>query len=86
MLGYPVWTTDVIRVDRTVGTLTTAGNVYFGPWGHGMIFGDLVGIMFGVSEHVLWNTAQLVARLIKRTAILVGVPADFTKYTGVNAA
>jgi len=42
--------------------------------------------MFGVSEHVLWNTAQLVARLIKRTAILVGVPADFTKYTGVNAA
>jgi len=86
LLGYPVWSTDVIRVDRTVGTLTTAGNVYFGPWGHGMIYGDLIGIMFGVSEHVLWNTAQLVARLIKRTGILVGVPADFTKYTGVNAA
>ena len=85
LMGYPLYTTEQINQTRTVGTSSDTGNVYFGPFGKSMIFGDLLGLTFGVSEHVAWNTAQVGVRLLKRTAILVGVGADFTKQTGVRA-
>jgi len=84
ILGFPVYTTEQISTTRTVASDTDGSNIYFGPFQQGMIFGDLLGLTFDVSEHVAFNTAQLAMRLLKRTAILVGVPAYFTKCTGVK--
>lgn len=85
LLGFPVFTTTRILVNRVRGTLSNASQIYYGPYGHGMIYGDRLGMTFGVSEHVLWNNAQLVARMIKRTAILVAQGSEFTRLIAVDA-
>ncbi len=82
--GYPVYTSDEILVNRVLTTSSDCSNIYFGAFGHGMIFGDLLGLTFGASEHVNWTSAAISIRMLKRTAILVGVPADFTRQVGVR--
>lgn len=80
ILGNPVFTSDEIAV--TAATPDTA-NVYYGNFRGGLIYGDRTGVDFMVSPHVAFQTAQLKLRIIKRTAILVGVPSYFTKWTAV---
>lgn len=84
LMGFPFYASDQIAANRTVGTSTDCSNLYFGPFGFGLIIGDRLGITFGTSEHVAWNTGQIGLRVLKRTAILVGVPAAFTKQTGLK--
>jgi HK97 family phage major capsid protein len=86
IVGYPVFTSDQILTNRTVGSSTDGSNIYFGPFQQGVIIGDLLGLTFDVSEHVAFNSAQLALRLLKRTAILVGTPGYMTKATGVASA
>ena len=78
ILADPVYTSDEITI--TSGTPDTA-NAYYGNW-QGVIFGDRAGTEFAVSEHTKFTSAQLQPRIIKRTAILVGVPSYLTKLTG----
>ena len=85
ILGYPVWTSDTMSVGRTQGSSTDATNVYFGPPFDSTLIGDLTGLDFAVSEHAAFHNAQLSLRLLKRTGILVTVPAAMTKYTGILA-
>ncbi len=80
ILSRPAYSSDQITV--TAGIPDTA-NVYFGNFRGGLIYGDRTGIDFAISEHTKFTTAQVQMRVIKRTAILVGVPAYFTKWTGV---
>lgn len=82
--GKPFYATDEIKIDRTVGTATNCGNAYFGPWSNSYMLGDLLGIQWGTSEHVHWTTDLISVRLIKRTAFLVALGANFTKYTGMK--
>lgn len=83
-LDYPLYTTEQIAINRGVGTNETA--VYFGPWRRSMIFGDLMGIQFGTSEHTGWTDATIGLRMLKRTAILVAVPEDFSFMDRVQIA
>ena len=76
-LGFPFYANSNIAINRGAGTDETA--VYFGPWGRSFIVGDLLGMQIGTSEHVGWTDATIGIRLLKRTAQLVAVPADFTK-------
>lgn len=78
LLGFPAYAHAELSITLTEGGQSDVGHIYFGPFGHGMIFGDLMGVQFGVSEHVNWTTGQLSLRMLKRTAILVGIPSDFT--------
>lgn len=84
--GFPCYSHSEIAINRTVGSGTNCSNIYFGPWRDACILGDLLGILFGVSEHTQWATGQLDLRMIKRTAFLVGLPAAMTKQTGVKIA
>lgn len=84
--GFPIIEHSEIKVDRTVGSGTNCSNMYFGPFRRAVIIGDRLGINFGVSEHTQWATGQLDLRMIKRTAVLVAVPADLTKQTGLKIA
>jgi HK97 family phage major capsid protein len=84
LMNKPFHATDEISVARTVGSATNCGNAYFGPWANSYILGDLLGIQWGTSEHVHWTTDLISVRLVKRTAFLVAVGANFTKYTGVK--
>ncbi len=86
LLGYPLYAHAELLTNRTQGGASNCSNLYFGPFGHGMIFGDLLGMQFGVSEHVNWTTGQLSLRMLKRTAILVGVAGDFTVGTEFKIA
>lgn len=81
ILGNPVFTSDEIAVSAAAPDLT---NLYYGNW-QGVIFGDRTGTEFAVSEHTKFTTAQLQPRVIKRTAILVGVPGYLTKLVGERA-
>jgi HK97 family phage major capsid protein len=78
LLGFPAYAHSELSITLSEGGQTDVGHIYFGPFGHGMIFGDLLGVQFGTSEHVNWTTGQLSMRMLKRTAILVGIPSDFT--------
>lgn len=84
LLGFPYYTSDEISVTVTQGANSDTSRVYFGPWGHGFIIGDLLGLQFAVSEHILFDKFQLMFRLLKRTAMLVAIPADFTKMLGAR--
>ncbi len=83
LLGYPLKTHSVIVTNRTQGINNDCSNAYFGPF-RWIIFGDRTGISFGVSEHVNWTTDKLSVRMIKRTGILVALPAAFTKLIGLR--
>ena len=85
VLGHPLWTSDQISIARTKGTLTEASNIYFGPMQQGILLGDLLGMQFAVSEHVLWNSAQLSMRLLKRTGIIVQRPEAMTRLINVDS-
>ena len=85
ILGYATFTSDQIRVDRTVGGSTNSANIYFGPYKQGIILGDLLGITFDTSEHVHWKEGQLAVRMMKRTAVLIPVGAALTRQEGVDA-
>lgn len=84
--GFPIYAHSEIDVARTVGSAGNCSNMYFGPWKNAVIIGDLLGLLFGVSEHTQWATGQLDLRMIKRTAGLVGVPTAMTKQTGLKIA
>lgn len=84
LMGFPFYASDQLAINRTVGTSTDCSNLYFGPFGVGLLLGDRIGIGFGTSEHVAWNNAQIGIRLLKRTAILVGLPACFTRQLGLK--
>ena len=86
LLGFPAHTSSQPSITRTRGALTTASNIYFGPFGHGMIYGDRMGTTLGVSEHVNWATGQLSLRMIRRVAILVAQGNEFVRLTGVDAS
>ena len=87
ILGFPVFTTDTISIARTVGTSTDTSNLYFGPMGSfNMIFGDLRAWEVESSDQHSTNFAKwlITIRAFKRMGILVGIPANFTKMTGLN--
>jgi HK97 family phage major capsid protein len=79
-----VFSTDQVVVNRTVGTSTDCGNIYFGPFNN-FIIGDRMAMFWLVDPYTSGQTAQIRMRLIKRTAGLVGVPAAFTVQTGVKS-
>jgi HK97 family phage major capsid protein len=84
--GFPFYSHDQIAINRTVGSSTDCSNMYYGPFDRGVIVGRLLGMQFGVSEHVAWATGQLDVRMISRDAVLIGVPAYMTKQTGLRTA
>ncbi len=86
LLGKPMYTSNVIKVDRTTGSANNTSVIYFGPFGKHMLFIDRTGLGFAVSPHVKFAEVQVALRLIKRTGIYVAVPAAFTKQTGVKIA
>lgn len=77
LLGRPLFAHDSIRVDRTKGTGTALTNIYYGNW-QKFIIGDLLGITFATDPFGLFTTDQIRVRVVKRTALLVGVPKAFT--------
>jgi len=87
LLGFPVFTEDQIDIGRTVGTSDDTTNIYFGPMdGFSMIYGDLLGLEFASSDSHASQFAswQITTRALKRTGILVGIPANFAVQTGVR--
>lgn len=85
LLGFPAYSNADVSVGRTQGSATNCADVYFGKWSS-LIIGDLLGINISASEHVNFTSDQIVLRMIKRTGILVGVPADFTVAVGAKIA
>lgn len=82
--GYPAYSHDQLLTNRAVGTSgNVCANMYFGPFQTSCIIGDLLGLTFGVSEHTNWSNGLLDLRMLKRTGILVAVPANMTKQTGL---
>jgi len=77
LLGFPAYSNADTSITRAKGTLTDGTIVYFGNW-RSLIIGDLLGISFASSEHVNFKEDQVVLRMIKRTAIMVGVPLNFS--------
>lgn len=85
ILGYPVYTSDQIAINRTVGTSNDCSNIYFGPFGmFNMIFGNLRGFEIDSSDAPGFKTWQITVRGFERLGILVGVGSAFTKQTGVK--
>jgi HK97 family phage major capsid protein len=85
LLGFPAYSNADMSVARTQGSASNCADVYFGKWSS-LIIGDLLGINISASEHVNFTSDQIVLRMIKRTGILVGVPADFTVAVGAKIA
>jgi HK97 family phage major capsid protein len=83
LLGYPVFLTSAIATNRTVGTGTNRTNIYFGiP--SSLIFGDLYGFAIDLNPYSKFSSYQVDIRGIKRTAVLVGIPTNWTKYTAID--
>lgn len=83
LMGFPVYLSSGILTNRAVGTGTNRTNVYFGP-PRDIIFGDLLGLTIDLNPYSKFQTFQTDFRVMKRTAILVGLPANFTKYTAID--
>lgn len=81
--GYPLYASDQIVNNRTVGTSTDCSNLYFGPWRY-FIIGDRSGFNWLVDPYTGAQTAQIKLRLIKRTGLLVAVPSAFTVQSGMR--
>lgn len=88
ILGFPVFTSDQIATTRVVGSSgAVCSNIYFGPMDtFNMIYGDLLGMQFASTDtHAsTFATFQITIRALKRMGILVGIPKNFTKQTGVK--
>jgi hypothetical protein len=82
-MGFPVYLTTAILTNRTVGTGTNRTNIYFGP-PRDIMFGDLLAMTMDLNPFSKFQTFQTDFRVVKRTAVLVGVPANFTKYTPID--
>lgn len=85
MLGFPVYLSDQPSITRAY-TTNDGSTIYFGPFGSSLLVGDLGGISFGLSEHAHFQSNQIGARVVKRTGLLVGIPANFTKLIKCKAA
>lgn len=83
LLGDEVITHSGILTNRAVGTGTNRTNIYYGPPST-IIFGDLLGFEIALNPWAKFANAQVDIRGIKRTGILVGVPAAWTKYTAID--
>ena len=81
ILGYPVEVMSTISISRTRGSTGNTSNVYFGP-PRAILFGERGGFRWDVSDAPSWSTYMLDMRLVKRTAITVGVPSAWTKLVG----
>lgn len=78
--GVPAMLTSVISRVRGGGTETTA---YHGDPAY-IVIGDRMGTSFEVDPYGKFDTAQLRLRLLRRTGVLIWVPAYFTKLTAVT--
>lgn len=74
--AYPVYCTEQIASDRTDVGGTDVSYGYFGDF-QNMLFGDRTGMDFMISPHYKFQAGLIAMRLLKRTAITVGVPAGF---------
>lgn len=74
---YPVFCTEQIDGTRTDVGGTDVSYGYFGNF-NGMVFGDRTGMDFLVSPHIKIAEGLIAMRLLKRTAMIVGLPTAFT--------
>lgn len=79
LLGWPVFATSVIARSATTTSTTT---LYFGN-PKGLVLGDRAGTMFDVDPYGLFTSAQVRLRIIRRTGIVVWVPARFTRHSWI---
>jgi HK97 family phage major capsid protein len=82
LLGQPVYPTSSILRNRGTGADT---NAYHGNPAY-IVIGDRAGTQFEVDPYGKFDTAQVRLRLMRRTGILIWVPAYFTKLTGITVA
>ena len=75
--AYPVFCTEQILGNRTDVGGTDVSYGYFGDFSN-MLYGDRTGIDFMASPHVKFAEGLVAMRILKRTAMVVGVPASFT--------
>jgi HK97 family phage major capsid protein len=85
ILGDQVLTHSGLLANRAVGTGTNRTNAYYGPPST-IIFGDLLGFEIALNPWAKFQTYQTDIRGLKRTGIMVGVPAAWTKYTAIDPA
>lgn len=83
ILGFPFEAISTLDIAITRGSTGNTANAYFGP-PSSIIFGDRAGMRWDVSDAPNWATYQLDMRLVKRTAIAVGVGEAFTKLVGIS--
>jgi len=81
--GFQLFSHSGILTNRAVGTGTNRTNIYFGP-PRTIIFGDLLGFSVDMNPYSKFQTFQMDIRGVRRMAILVGVPAAWTKYTAID--
>ena len=84
ILGFDAFTSEQVATDVTTGTEGNTSRIFFGNFMDGMLFGDRTEMSFGLSEHVGFASDTVGIRLLKRTGILVVLPALFSKQTGVH--
>lgn len=77
--GVPAYLTSVISKVRTANDTTA----YHGDPSY-IVIGDRMGTQFDVDPYGLFTTAQIRLRILRRTGILIWVPAYFTKLTAVT--
>ena len=85
MEKFPRFTSTGLLKNRTVGTGTNRTNVYFANVSRSVVFGDLLGMKIDANPYSKFATFQTDFRVVKRTGIVVAIPAECTKYIGIDA-
>jgi HK97 family phage major capsid protein len=85
LLGRPFKSLSGILKNRTNGTGTNQTNIYFGP-PRTIIFGDRLGFTVDLNPWGKFQSFQIDIRGLKRTGILVGVPAAWTVYSRIDGS
>jgi HK97 family phage major capsid protein len=85
IIGFPFNAHSGILTNRAVGTGTNRTNLYAGA-PRTIIFGDLLGFSIELNPYSKFASFQTDIRGVKRTGILVAVPAAWTKYTAIDGA
>lgn len=83
LYNRPVYLTDQIATNRTVGTSTDCSNIFCGDFSKGLFIGDR-GLRLDIDPFGLFTTAQVRLRLILRAAALTALPSAFVVYSGVR--
>ena len=78
--GVRVYPTSTILRNRGTGTNETTA--YFGR-PTAIVIGERMGTTFDVDPYGLFTTAQVRLRMLRRVAVLIWIPAYFTKLTAV---